>query len=514
MKTKTNTLLGAVLFLLVIGAGAPLAEAQDGLVAWGRDFEVSGTPAGTFVAVDAGVATSVALRSDGTIVSWGSDIFGLVSGTPAGTFSAVAAGNNHCVAIRADGTLVSWGNSDFGLISGTPAGTFSAVSGGGDHKVAIRTNGSLAAWGRNSSGQTIVPAGTFTAVAAGARHNVAIRTDRTLVSWGSNSQGQVSGTPIGTFVAVAAGDSFSVAIRDDGTLVAWGQNDLGQVSALPTGTFIAVAAGLSHGAAIRTDGSVVCWGSNDFGQTSGAPAGMFSAVACSWRHTVAIGALADNQLPLATDDFFGIDQGGSLSVASPGVLANDSDPDEDPLTVEFVSGPANAASFQLNPDGSFSYTPVPFFYGEDSFAYRVNDGTVDSETATVHITVTQPGSQGFITGGGKIFQDGRKCTFGFVAKVQGNGVQGNLEFQDHDMSLDVKAATMVWVYAPNQIDGSFSGTCRVNGVSGYTFFVQVHDRGQPGSNDDMTIWVFDSSNNPVYSAGALLSGGNIVIHGH
>ena len=82
------------------------------------------------------------------------------------------------------------------------------------------------------------------------------------------------------------------------------------------------------------------------------------------------------------------------------------------------------------------------------------------------------------------------------------------------MSLDVKAVTMAWVYAPNQVDGSFSGTCRVNGVGGYTFFVQVHDRGQPGSNDDLTVWIFDSFNNPVYIAGALLSGGNIVIHGH
>src|SRR5436309_12422943 len=38
------------------------------------------------------------------------------------------------------------------------------------------------------------------------------------------------------------------------------------------------------------------------------------------------------------------------------------------------------------------------------------------------------------------------------------------------------------------------------------------DRGEPGRNDDLTIWIFNSSNNLVYTAGALLSGGNIVIH--
>lgn len=221
-----------------------------------------------------------------------------------------------------------------------------------------------------------------------------------------------------------------------------------------------------------------------------------------------------NQPPLATDDFYGLTEAGSLSVAAPGILANDNDPDNNPLTVELVTGPAHATSFQLNPDGSFSYTPPPYFYGEDTFTYRASDSIDSSPIATVHITVSQPGSAGFITGGGNFFQDGRKCTFGFVAKVQSNGVQGNLEFQDHDGNMDVKSQVMQAVYAGSSIDGYFTGTCTVNRAAGYTFFVQIHDRGEPGRNDDLTIWIFDSSNNLVYTAGALLSGGNIVIHDH
>ena len=58
-----------------------------------------------------------------------------------------------------------------------------------------------------------------------------------------------------------------------------------------------------------------------------------------------------------------------------------------------MTGPAHASSLQLNADGSFAYTSPPFFYGEDTFTYRVNDGTAYSEIATVHITVSQPGSQ-------------------------------------------------------------------------------------------------------------------------
>lgn len=216
--------------------------------------------------------------------------------------------------------------------------------------------------------------------------------------------------------------------------------------------------------------------------------------------------------PVAVDDFYGMVQGGTLSVAAPGVLANDSDPDDDPMTVELVAGPAHASSFQLQADGSFTYTPPAYFDGEDSFTYRVSDGESASEVATVHVTVSQPGSQGFVTGGGKLSEDGRKCTFGFVAKVEGSGVQGQLEFQDHDAALKVKSASMQFVYASGATDGYFGGTCTVNGLSGYSFFVEVHDLGRPGSDDDLSIWVLDGDDEVVYEAGGELAGGNIVIH--
>ncbi len=229
---------------------------------------------------------------------------------------------------------------------------------------------------------------------------------------------------------------------------------------------------------------------------------------------LAAGANAQNSPPIATDDFYGVDQLAALNEAGPGVLANDSDPDAgNTLTAFLVTGPSHARSFQLNSNGSFTYVPVDDYNGPDTFTYLASDGTHASQTGTVNITVRQPCSTGgFITGGGKYFQDGRKSTFGFVAKVQGTGTQGNLEFQDHDMGLDVKAGTLDSVYAPNQMDGYFSGNCRVNGVDGYTFFVQVHDRGQPGSNDDFSVWIYDLFGTQVYTSGGLLSGGNIRIH--
>jgi hypothetical protein len=71
-----------------------------------------------------------------------------------------------------------------------------------------------------------------------------------------------------------------------------------------------------------------------------------------------------------------------------GVLANDSDAESSPIAATLVSGPSNAASFALSPNGMFSYTPVANFTGTDTFTYKANDGGLDSGIATVTITVT------------------------------------------------------------------------------------------------------------------------------
>ncbi|MDJ0784048.1 MAG: DUF2341 domain-containing protein, partial [Desulfosarcinaceae bacterium] len=79
--------------------------------------------------------------------------------------------------------------------------------------------------------------------------------------------------------------------------------------------------------------------------------------------------------------------GVETAPADGGVLSNDSDVDNDHLIVSLVNGPDNAQSFQLNKDGTFSYTPTADFNGIDTFTYKVNDGSTDSATRTVTITV-------------------------------------------------------------------------------------------------------------------------------
>jgi VCBS repeat-containing protein len=90
--------------------------------------------------------------------------------------------------------------------------------------------------------------------------------------------------------------------------------------------------------------------------------------------------------PVAVDDAYTMDQDAVLNIAAPGVLANDTDANGDPLTAALVTTTTNG-SLTLNADGSFTYTPSVGFSGTDSFTYQANDGTNDSLAATVTITV-------------------------------------------------------------------------------------------------------------------------------
>ncbi len=93
-----------------------------------------------------------------------------------------------------------------------------------------------------------------------------------------------------------------------------------------------------------------------------------------------------NRPPVAVNDAFTGTAGASLIVGAPGVLANDSDPDGNPITAIQSSAP-NFGGLTLNSNGSFSYTPNTGFTGIDSFNYYVSDGALTSSIATVTITI-------------------------------------------------------------------------------------------------------------------------------
>jgi Ca2+-binding RTX toxin-like protein len=102
--------------------------------------------------------------------------------------------------------------------------------------------------------------------------------------------------------------------------------------------------------------------------------------------TATITVDAVNDAPTAVDDpNYSTDEDTQLQVN--GVLDNDTDPENDPLTAVLVSEPTHDSSFTLNADGSFDYTPEANFNGTDTFTYKADDGDLESGVATATITV-------------------------------------------------------------------------------------------------------------------------------
>jgi Bacterial Ig domain len=89
--------------------------------------------------------------------------------------------------------------------------------------------------------------------------------------------------------------------------------------------------------------------------------------------------------PVAYNDSYSFTENATLTIAAPGVLANDTDNTGYSLTAVLVNGPAHGA-LNFNPNGGFIYTPATNFSGADSFTYYATDGKSNSATATVTLT--------------------------------------------------------------------------------------------------------------------------------
>jgi hypothetical protein len=100
------------------------------------------------------------------------------------------------------------------------------------------------------------------------------------------------------------------------------------------------------------------------------------------------GAAAPNEAPYAAADAYAVPADGFLECpAASGVLANDVDPDGDPLEAERVATTAHGSVF-LEPSGAFRYLLTEAGYtGNDVFTYRASDGGLRSGVTEVTLTI-------------------------------------------------------------------------------------------------------------------------------
>lgn len=115
-----------------------------------------------------------------------------------------------------------------------------------------------------------------------------------------------------------------------------------------------------------------------------------------------------NTPPVANPDTFDAIGNVTVPVAAPGVLANDTDGESNPLSVVAGTYPTAAGgTVTLNADGSFSYLSAAGFTGQDSFTYTVTDGT---DTATGTVTVVSAYRVWYVDNSGAAPGDGRDAS--------------------------------------------------------------------------------------------------------
>ena len=297
-----------------------------------------GTPVTTFAGgtnwkqISCGNYHTAAIKTDGTLWTWGAGGYGRLGtsdsttrSTPVTTFAGlntwkqVSAGPAHTAAIKTDGTLWTWGRGGSGQLGNndttdrnTPVTTFTGgtnwkqVSVGDRFMGAVKSDGSLWLWGANyagnlgrgnTNGANPVPAQTsaggtnWKQVACGQYHTLAVKTDGTLWVWGGNDDSSLGinntgnrPNPVTTFAGettwkqVSAGGNTSAAIKTDGTLWTWGgsgngvlgTNDTTPNRNTPVTTFVGGTNWKQVSlngfiSAVKTDGTLWVWGRNDNG---------------------------------------------------------------------------------------------------------------------------------------------------------------------------------------------------------------------------------------------------------
>jgi alpha-tubulin suppressor-like RCC1 family protein len=308
-------------------------------------------------AIAGGAIHVIALKSDSTAWAWGRNDYGaLGDGSttnsaipvqvkgPSGVgflrdIIAIDGGGLFTAALKSDGTVWTWGLNNYGELGvgdtisrTTPVqvlgpdgiGYFNGVNAikcGAGYSIALKSDSTVWTWGANLTGtlgvgdfinrttpvQVLGPGGIgfltdVIAIAGGTFHAVALKSDGTVWAWGSNGNGELGDgtfigrqTPVQVFgsggvgfltnvTAIEGGGDYTIALKVDGTVYTCGNNNYGQ---LGDGThssrrwpvqvvgsdsvgvltdIISIASGGQHTIALKADSTIWTWGRNYDGE--------------------------------------------------------------------------------------------------------------------------------------------------------------------------------------------------------------------------------------------------------
>lgn len=262
------------------------AVRTDGVVnCWGSDVAGAApasrsAAAAGYTAVAVNNAHSCGLRGDGVVECWGSNNFGEAPPivTPPGDteYVGIALGQFFSCALRDDGAVDCWGwdlSNTVGTRTSATGTAFTQVSAGSYWACGLSDTGVIECWGETISPTDVPPdefhatSGSFGAVYGAGLATCGIRTDGVLEC--DETVPGYAGTPLVHFASISfESQAHWCGVRTDGVVVCGGDDDIGEAPATRTaavGSFTQVAVGTSHSCALRTDGRIECWGASSRG---------------------------------------------------------------------------------------------------------------------------------------------------------------------------------------------------------------------------------------------------------
>jgi hypothetical protein len=286
-----------------------VTEPRTQLVAWGDEADLwNGVQFTNGIAISSNGVHTSGLNADGTVVVW--NFRELPVGwneVPVGLSNvvAIAEGDNFSLALRGDGTIVTWAQEPGLTVPLPPADLTNVIAisaSFGGNCLALKTDGTVSAWGNET--QPAPPGlSNVVAIATGPGYDLALTANGRVVDWlGTDWTSVKAPADLQDVVAVAAGGSYGLALKSDGTVVGWGiyTDPLGggKPADPPAGLSNVVAiAAASYSLALKADGSIVEWA---FGSETN-DAVLVTNIDFGVKTVVAITAAPSNSLALVGD---------------------------------------------------------------------------------------------------------------------------------------------------------------------------------------------------------------------
>ena len=173
-----------------------------------------------------------------------------------------------------------------------------------------------------------------------------------------------------------------------------------------------------------------------------------------------------NEPPVAVDDSYEVNENEMLEIeASLGVLLNDTDPDDD-ILMAILKDDVASGELELFPDGSFTYSPTPGFFGADTFTYVANDGEFDSNIATVSIEINMVNQAPVANDNNYTTEENITLDIEASEGVLSNDIDPDGDVLSAELSVSVAHGNLVFLS-----DGAFSYTPDTNyyGTDGFSY---------------------------------------------